>query len=383
MDLKLLSFLLLVYSTNLGVIITLTPLYSESLGADEMFVGLIVSAYAIAYTVSAPVWGKASDILGRKLTISLGMFGYSISAFLLAFASSPIQVLVIRMLGGLTDSSFWTVPTALMADLYEPKERGIALGKIGTVQLAGLIVGPSLGGLLKARFSDYGSIFYICSALIFSTALLVFFGLKEEPRVASKDAQIPLETQREFGSEARKSLAVAYVNMAFTSIAFGVLVSQFIVHANAILGSGKEYLVGLLLTGYYVAEAVVQPAAGKLSDKTSPYRTTQLAYVTCALGFFILIFAQSPLSLLVAVVFAGLGVGTLYVTLTVTLMDLARSSERGFVSGVQNIAWGAGYFVGPLVGGIVAAYSVSAPYIFCAIAAAAGGLLTSLYLKSD
>jgi len=383
MDLWLLSFLLFVYSTNLGVIITFTPLYSESLGADKMFVGLVVSAYAIAYTVSAPVWGKASDILGRKLALSLGMLGYSISAFLLAFASNPIHVLAIRMLGGLTDSSFWTVPTALIADLYEPKERGIALGKIGTVQLAGLIVGPSLGGVLKAGFHDYSSIFYICSALIFSTALLVFFGLKEKTKIPSKDAKIQLETQPEFGSKARKSLAAAYVNMAFTSIAFGVLVSQFIVYSNTILGSEKEYLVGLLLTGYYIAEAVVQPAAGKLSDKTGPYRTTQLAYVTCALGFFILIFAQSPLLLLVAVIFAGLGVGTLYVTLTVSLMDLARSSERGLVSGVQNIAWGAGYFVGPLVGGIVATYSASAPYIFCAIAAAAGGLLTSLYLKSD
>lgn len=69
MNLKLLSLLLLMYSVNLGVIITLIPLYSESLGADEMFVGLIVSVYAIAYTVSAPVWGKASDLLGRKLAL--------------------------------------------------------------------------------------------------------------------------------------------------------------------------------------------------------------------------------------------------------------------------------------------------------------------------
>ncbi len=382
MDLKLLSFLLLFYSLNLGVIITLNPLYSESLGADQMFVGLIVSAYAIAYTASAPVWGKASDILGRKLALSLGMLGYSITTFLLALASDPIQILVIRMLGGLTDSSFWTVPTALIADLYAPQERGIALGKIGTVQLAGLIVGPSLGGFLKAGFNDYSTVFYICSALIFSTALLVFFGLKEETRVSSKETKIYSETQPEFGGTARKSFAATYVNMAFTAIAFGVLVSQFIVHANKILGPEKEYLVGLLLTSYYVAEAFVQPPAGKLSDKTGPYRTTQLAYITCALGFLILTFAQSPLLLLVGVVFAGLGVGTLYVTLTVSLMDMAPSSQRGLVSGVQNIAWGAGYFVGPMVGGIVATYSVSAPYLFCAIAAAVGGLLASLYMKS-
>jgi len=381
MNVKLLSLLLLVYSVNLGVIITLNPLYSESLGADEMFVGFITSAYAIAYTISAPLWGKASDVLGRKLALGFGMLGYSITVFLLAFARDPSQVLVIRMLGGLTDSSFWTVPTALIADLYTPQERGIALGKIGTVQLAGLIVGPSFGGILKAGFNDYSPIFYICSALIFCTAILVFFGVQEEPKASRKERKSCPEAPLELRETAKKSFATAYFNMAFTSIAFGIIVSQFILHANQILG--QEYLVGLLLTSYYVAEAFIQPPAGKLSDIIGPRRATQLAYVTCALAFFILTLASSPMFLLIAIVMAGLGIGTLYVGLTVSLMDMAPSSQRGMVSGVQNIAWGFGYFVGPMVGGIVVTYSVSAPYIFCVIASVVGGIVTSLYMKKD
>jgi len=379
---KILSLLLLMYSVNLGVIITLTPLYAESLGADELFVGLIVSAYAIAYVVSAPVWGKASDLLGRKLALSLGMLGYSIAVFLFAFAKDPSQILVIRMLGGLTDSSFWTVPTALIADMYAPKERGMALGKIGTVQLAGFIVGPFLGGALKAGLNNYSSIFYICSALMFFTALPIFFGRREEPKAFNKEKKSTPETLLEFKGAAKKNFATTYVNMAFTSIVFGVLVSQFIVHANEILGPGKEYLVGLLLTSYYIAEAFIQPPAGKLSGTIGSYRTTLLAYITCALGFLILTFASSLVFLLIAVVIAGLGIGTLYVTLTVSLMDMAPSSRRGLVSGFQNIAWGVGYFVGSMVGGIVATYSVSAPYIFCVIASMAGGVLTS-YMNSD
>ena len=381
MNVKLLSLLLLMYSVNLGVIITLNPLYSESLGADKTFVGFITSAYAIAYTISAPVWGKASDLLSRKLALGLGMLGYSITVFLLALARDPSQVLVIRMLGGLTDSCFWTVPTALIADMYAPQERGIALGRIGTVQLAGLIVGPSLGGILKAGFNNYSSIFYVCSALIFCTAFLVFFGVKEEPKASRKEGKSYPETPLELRETAKKSFATAYFNMAFTSIAFGIIVSQFILHANQILG--KEYLVGLLLTSYYIAEAFIQPPAGKLSDIIGPRRATQLAYVTCALAFFILTFASSPMFLLIAIVMAGLGIGTLYVGLTVSLMDMAPSSQRGMVSGVQNIAWGVGYFVGPMVGGIVVTYSVGAPYIFCVIASVVGGIVTSLYLKKD
>ena len=367
------------YSVNLGVIITLTPLYSESLGADKMFVGLIVSAYAIAYTVSAPVWGKASDLLGRKLALSLGMLGYSVAVFLFAFARDPGQILVTRLLGGFTDSSFWTVPTALIADMYAPQERGVALGKIGTVQLVGLIVGPLLGGILVSGL-NYSSVFYICSALIFSTALLFFFVVKEKSKVSSKGVESSSETWLKFKGTAKKSFGIVYVNMAFSAIAFGVIVSQFIVHANELLG--KEYLVGLLLTSYYIAEAFIQPLAGKLSDIIGRYRATLLAYIMCAFGFFILTFARSLPLLLIAVVMVGLGVGALYVTLTVSLMDMAPSSQRGLASGFQNIAWGVGYFVGPMVGGIVATYSISAPYLFCVIASGVGGFLT-LYVKPD
>ena len=86
---------------------------------------------------------------------------------------------------------------------------------------------------------------------------------------------------------------------------------------------GKEDLVGILLTSYYIAGAFIQPPAGKLSDIIGRYRATLLAYITCALGFFILTFAPSPVFLLVAVVVVGGGVGTLYLALTALLMDVA------------------------------------------------------------
>jgi len=378
---KLLLLSLLVYSASLGVILYVIPLYSVSLGADKMFVGLITAAYAIAYTVSAPLWGKASDHVGRKLALTLGMLGYSLVTFLFAFTSDPAQVLVIRLLEGLTDSSFWTVPPALIADMYVPQDRGIALGKIGTAQLAGLIAGPLLGGIL-IKGINYSIIFYICSVIILLTVLLVFFSVQEK-KASSLETESSSETGPEIKGKTKKGFTVTYVNMGFSAIAFGVLVSQFVVHANEMLGPGKEDIGGLFLTSYYVAEAFIQPPAGKLSDIIGPYRATQLAYVMCTLGFFVLTFAPSPVFLLIAVIIAGLGIGMLYVTLTVSLMDMAPPSKRGLVSGVQNIAWGVGYFVGPMVGGIVATYSVGAPYVFCAIASVLGGVLTSLYLKSD
>ena len=94
MNLKLLSSALLLYSMNIGILITIIPLFSQELGADDMTVGFIVSIYAVAYTVAAPFWGKTSDILGRKLALGLGMLGYSVVVLLFAFARDPSQILV-------------------------------------------------------------------------------------------------------------------------------------------------------------------------------------------------------------------------------------------------------------------------------------------------
>jgi len=355
--------------------LTIIPLYSEILGADKMTIGFIVSVYAAAYTVAAPFWGKASDIFGRKLALGLGMLGYSIVVLLFSFASDPSQIMVIRLLGGFVDSSFWTVPTALIADMYTPEQMGSALGKIGTSQAVGFIAGPVLGGILVEAV-DYRGLFYICSAFIFLIALLVLFGIQEKPRAYSGKADVPSKVSRKFGEITKKSFAVMYIDVTFFAISFGVIISQFIIYAKEILGPGTELLVGLLLSSYYVSEAVIQTPAGKLSDIAGRYRIAVLGFVMCAFGFFVLTFATSLVLLLIPILIIGGGIGILYVTVPAALMDVAPSSQRGLISGFQNIAWGIGYFVGPALGGIVVNYHIGAPYLLCVTISMFGGALT-------
>lgn len=375
MNLKLLSSALLLYSMNIGILITIIPLFSQELGADDMTVGFIVSVYAVAYIVAAPLWGKASDIVGRKLALGLGMLGYSVVVLLFAFARDPSQILVIRLLGGFVDSSFWTVPTALIADMYAPEEMGAALGKIGTSQAVGFIAGPVLGGILVEAV-DYRSVFYICSAFIFLIALLTLFGIQEKPKASGKETDSSSKVSRKFGKITKKNITVMYIDIAFFAISFGVITSQFIVYAKEILGPGTEFLVGLLLSSYYVSEAVIQVPAGKLSDVFGRYRIAVLGFVMCAFGFFALTFATSLVLLLIPILIIGGGIGALYVTVPAAIMDVAPISQRGLVSGFQNIAWGIGYFVGPALGGIMVSYHIGAPYLLCMITSMVGGALT-------
>ncbi len=384
MNLKLLYLVLAIYSLNIGIIVTIVPLYSSRLGADEVAVGFVVSAYAVAYVVASPLWGKASDFLGRKLALGLGMLGCSLSAFLFPLAGDPSQLMVIRLFHGLVDAAFWIVPTIIVTDLCVPVERGTALGKVGTFQGLGFIVGPFLGGLLLEQL-NYPSVFYICSVLALSTALMVFIGLHDaraqksplrEDAGSSGTNQSPMQGRLRVREGGRR-FAIGYLQTILSATFFGVIVSHFVLHASEVVG--QEYLVGLLLTSYYIVETFVQPLVGRLSDTLGRHRAILLAFLLCALGFFMLIFSPSLVLFLMAIVIIGGGIGGLYVSLTAFLMDLASRDQRGLIAGMQNLTWGIGYFLGPAIGGVLAAlYSFSAVYVWCIVASVVGGVLTLL-----
>lgn len=377
MDLRPLYLALIIFTMSLGILSVVIPLYSYGLGADSLTVGLIISAHAIAHILASPLWGKASDRVGRKRSLGIGMLLSSVTIPLYPFMNDPGFFVVVSFLRGLTDASFWIVPWALLADLYAPQEIGKVFGKVGMIQGVGFIIGPFLGGFLVGQL-DYPSIFYISSASAFFTALLVFFGLHEKSRVLTRKSKDSSEIQLESGAIARKSLAIAYVDTALSGLFLGVINSHFIIHANEILR--EEYLVGLLLTSYYFAETFIQPLAGRLSDIFGRHRTILLAFIMCATGFLALLAPPSFVSFLIAGVIVGVGVGILYIAPSALVMDITPPSQRGLIIGFYSTVWGIGFFLGPLLGGVAAIYSVSAPYMLSTIASAMGGILALIGL---
>ncbi|UCE43459.1 MAG: MFS transporter [Candidatus Bathyarchaeota archaeon] len=377
-NLRLLFSVLLLYALAVGILTVVIPLYSYNLGADRVTVGFIFSAYALAYVAASPVWGKVSDRLGRKLALSIGMLGYSVVIALFTFVSNPESLVVIALLQGFSGASFWIVPTALIADLYASQEMGGALGKVALFQGIGFIVGSFLGGFLIEQLT-YLNVFYICSAFAFSTALLILLGLQEKSKTSTEEITDSSRIGPGFGVIAKKGLLIPCIDTAFAALFLGVVESQFIVHAGEILMKG--YLVGALLTSYYIAETFVQYPAGRFSDMIGRHLMILLAFIMSALGFLVLVFPPSFASLLFAAIAVGGGVGILYVAATALLMDGVSSSQRGLIAGFQNIAWGVGFFLGPMLGGIATIHSVSTPYVLCVVASAIGCALSLIAHK--
>lgn len=105
-------------------------------------------------------FGRLSDIKGRRWVYSRGLFVFSVGSLFCATAPDAWWLIAARTFQGLGAAMIMACTPALVIDTFPPRERGKAMGMIGTVVASGLTVGPALGGWIVQAFS-WQMIFYI------------------------------------------------------------------------------------------------------------------------------------------------------------------------------------------------------------------------------
>lgn len=119
----------------------------ESLGATALMYGLIISSNAVAILIFGPLWGKLSDIYGRKPVLIVSQAGTGLAFLLLAFSNSIPVIFAGRILDGVFSGQF-PIIRAYISDVTTPQTRASQMGKIMVGFTGGMIIGPLLGGFL-------------------------------------------------------------------------------------------------------------------------------------------------------------------------------------------------------------------------------------------
>ena len=84
----------------------------------------IVSAYLLTTTAMTPIYGKLSDIYGRRRLLLAGLAIFAIASVLCALAGSPTQLVAARALQGIGGAGLMAMAQAAIADVFSPRERG-------------------------------------------------------------------------------------------------------------------------------------------------------------------------------------------------------------------------------------------------------------------
>ena len=120
----------------------------------------VVMIYLLTVTSLLLSFGRLSDIRGRRIVYSLGLFLFSFGSLFCGLAQSAQWLIISRFFQGLGAAMTMACTPALIVDTFPETERGRALGMMGSVVASGLTAGPVLGGLLIHYFS-WRAIFYI------------------------------------------------------------------------------------------------------------------------------------------------------------------------------------------------------------------------------
>jgi EmrB/QacA subfamily drug resistance transporter len=141
------------------IVSTALPTITSDLGGlDEL--SWVVTAYLLAATASTPIWGKISDLYGRKLMLQIAVVVFVSASALAGLSQSMPQLIETRALQGLGGGGLMVLVMAVLADLIPPRERGRYAGLFGAVFGVASVVGPLLGGFFTEHLS-WRWIFYI------------------------------------------------------------------------------------------------------------------------------------------------------------------------------------------------------------------------------
>ena len=384
---------------GLLMVLPLLPFYAKALGQGGLVVGLLVSSFAVAQLLTAPMWGRMSDAYGRRPALLVGLTASAIAYVIFGYAlrmPHPLFFLflcrVVQGAGGGTVS----VIQAYVADATQPEERAKALGWLSAATNAGVAIGPVLGSLTHSWGPQGPGLF--AAGLCVANIIFAWRYLDE-----SRDMHEAAESKADTTQRSRSRDAVVHV---FThsaepasrliwiyAIALGAFqgVTSMLALFLATRFGVTEKTIGFFFAYTGVISVLTRALIlGGMVDKYGEVRLSRFGSMLLALGIAALAFTR-PISdpagvaamfgglvpqsaivflpylpLALAVALLPLGTAFTFPCVTAMLSRVISSRERGLYMGVQQTFGGMARVVFPIVFGVLFDWYLPLPFLLSA-----------------
>ncbi len=133
-------------------IATALPTIARDIGGAE-YLSWVIAAYLLASTAATPIYGKLSDLYGRKPMLQVAICIFVGASFCSANAESMLQLIVFRTIQGIGAGGLVSMAHATIADIISPRERGRYQPYIASAFTMAMLTGPIVGGLFVDHLS--------------------------------------------------------------------------------------------------------------------------------------------------------------------------------------------------------------------------------------
>ena len=145
----------------------------------------VFSLYALVSTAALPIFGRLSDVYGRKRLYLGGLAIFVLASILCGTSQSMPQLIAFRALQGLGGAAIFALTFAIVGDLHPPERRGQFQGAIASMWAISAVIGPGLGALITESVG-WRWIFFVNVPVSLIPLLSLGFFLKERPREAGR-----------------------------------------------------------------------------------------------------------------------------------------------------------------------------------------------------
>ena len=366
---------------GMTLVIPLLAIYAETFGASPLQATLLVTVFAACQLVSGPLIGYASDRTGRKPMLIVSQIGTLIGFIILARATSLWMVFVSRMIDGATAGNL-SLAQAYIADNTTPENRARSFGLIGIAFGLGFFIGPSITGLLSARYGLTAPIYLaavMSATSIVATSVLLRGGRAPVAQGGDRWAAFKARTYTQYF--ARPHLRSRLFQFLFFMLSFSMFISGFALFAERrFTWQGKPFgpreigyifgavgLFGIILQGAFI---------GRLVKRFGEAPLVVAGFVSAVVGYVMLGWVTSTVLLVVTALLAGFGNGVLRPALTSLITHQAERHEQGTVLGISQALTSMAAIVAPVVAGLLIQHGWLSEWAWmCGLMSAVGWLL--------
>lgn len=329
------------------------------MGGEGAAIALLVSMFAVAQLLSAPMWGRVSDRFGRRPALLIGLAASVIAYIVFGFANSLEMLFISRLVQGAGGGTVGVIQ-AYVADATAPKDRAKSLGWLSAATNAGVALGPVLGSFAASMGTEAPGLFAAALTLInmafawkYLTESNESISVKtgERPVVrTSRTAVLRVATHpRDPASRLIWIYAIAMgAFQGMTAVLALFLWDRFAIDETKI---GWVFMyIGVLSV---VARALL---LGPAVDRFHEAPLSRLGIVLLALGLSALPLSYGYVGLALSIALIPLGTAFTFPCVTGMLSQVIPNHERGLYMGVQQTFGGLARVIGPIWAGFAFDY---------------------------
>ncbi|SEQ70826.1 drug resistance transporter, EmrB/QacA subfamily [Virgibacillus subterraneus] len=395
---------LLMAGMDSTVVATALPSIVGDLGGFDKFIW-VTSAYLVMMMASTPIFGKLSDMYGRKRYFIFGLLSFLFGSMLCGTAGSMLQLIIYRAVQGIGGGALMPIAFTIVVDIFPPEKRGKMMGLVGAVFGISSIFGSLLGAFITEYVSwhwvffvnlpigmlslliivffyhesfelsqekidwwgaitlalavialmlalqlggmeyDWGSPFIIGLFTVFVALLVVFLYI--ETRAADPIISFSMFKDRLFTTSCVAAL--------FIGAAYITAITYIPIFVQGVFG-GRATNAGLILMPMMLSSVIGSQAGGFLTSKTSYRNIMIIASVFFVPGIFLLGTLDSATARLIVTLYMaiiGFGAGFSFSVLSMAAMHNFDFQQRGSASSTNRFSITLGMTIGITVFGIV------------------------------